>query len=277
MPVLFKKVKKEAAIQAPPQAAAPPVQSVPAPTQPPAVVAVPEGEPPKGWMMRGEQAKAAFDAAPDPGDFTSFRFGLKEGNGTKITFLDGSINQNTGFFNTLMIWEHQVEYAGSWFNFFPCTWKNEVPDTLKEPCPLCANENKAYIVAYFTIIDHGVSKDSKGKQYQNETRLFAAKKKTISTLLRLAATRAGGDLSGARFGVYRDGPKDARVGNSFDFLKKFPVSAILEKYKSSVIDYEEVVPWKTRNELIGMGVVGAPVGSEPGAVTGEDIDVEEDL
>lgn len=271
MPVSFKKVKKEAA---------PFDESVPAPAAQPAAQPVPaavEHEAPKGWMARGAKAKALYDAAPDAGDFTSFRFFLKESTGSKITFLDGEVDPSTGFFDTLMIFEHQVEYAGSYYNYFPCTWKNDVPENLKEPCPICASGNKAYIVAYFTVIDHGEYTSKDGKKSKDRTRMFAAKKKTISMLLRIASQKTGGGLSGARFTVYRDGERDARVGNSFDFVKKFSVPALLEKYKTHVADYEENVPWKTRAELIAMGVVGAPVGSEPGAVTGDDINVEEDL
>jgi hypothetical protein len=223
------------------------------------------------YAHTGDHAKQAYEKAEDDSNIP-FRYRMQYGEERKITFLDGNLDPKTGFFDTLMVHEHVVPMAGS-YPTYVCT-DRAVREEDREPCPICAKDRGPYLVAFFTVIDHTGYTTKQGKKVQNVTRVYAAKRRTMSKLLRLA-TKHGG-LAGCRFDVTRlDG--EANTGETFDFVKKFPVDALCSKYKTKVYDYSTVTNFKTRDELIAMGIGGHAIGGEPGSTDGDDIDVDEDL
>jgi hypothetical protein len=100
----------------------------------------------------------------------------------------------------------------------------------------------------------------------------------MSTLLHLAAKRGG--LAGCRFDVTRlEG--HANTGETFDFIKKFKVEDLCNKYNTKPIDSAIATNYKSRDELLKLGFGGTPIGAESsgggGTVEGEEINVDEAL
>jgi hypothetical protein len=240
------------------------------------------------YLKKGKEAEAAMQqadekaaqqkaaaAGSDEEFLYKYRFWMPNDTETMITFLDGNLNEN-GVLDEIVMEEHQLQINGKWNNFFPCTC-----DT--EPCPLCASpnekESKKSHVALFTVIDHGEWTDSNGKVHRNERKLYAVKRDTLK-LLRKQAVKRGG-LAGCTFEVSRTGDRSASVGSHFDFVKKWDSrDAIAAEYgcDTDALNYEDVIQYRTAEELIALGLGTAPssIGSET-APTGEAPDLSTQL
>jgi hypothetical protein len=219
------------------------------------------------FLKKGKQARkeaSVVDAQRKARDeeHKVFRFYVPRGQERRITFLDGDLDSDGELVMTAY-YEHNLYMNGRWNNFFVCTGNED------EPCPICEEGKMPAMVAVFTIIDHSEYTDRNGKTHKNQVKLLVAKRQTQKLLEYQAAKRGG--LAGITFDVARiDEDQSAAVGTSFDFVEKNEVDKILKKFKAEVLDYEDVINYKTPAELRSMGF-GKPskIGDEPG-VTDDD-------
>lgn len=218
-----------------------------------------------GVLKRGDAARKALAAeeyktekAKAEAGNRLFRFFIKDGEETSITFLDGELDN--GMLDGAYFFEHNVLMNGKWGNFFVCLQE-------EEPCPVCeTTKSKSSYVCLLTVIDHSSYKAKDGKTYKDQVKLFAAKRETVQILQKIAVKRGG--LTGCRFDVSRSGDKSASVGSMFDFVDKSSMATIRSKYGKDVsqIDYEEYIGsiYHTAKELkkLGFGSSVPAVGSE---------------
>ncbi len=174
------------------------------------------------------------------------RFWLKRGTERRVTFLDGSLDDN-GELVLTTYYEHNLYMNGRWNNFFVCAGNEE------EPCPICEEGNLPAYCAVFTVIDHTKYTDRNGKSHKDDVSLLVAKRQTQQLLEMQAAKRDG--LAGVTFDVARTNEEQAAaVGTMFDYVGKNPVKAICNKFKvTGPLDYEEVLGFKSASELRKMG------------------------
>jgi|Cruoilmetagenom7_1024161.scaffolds.fasta_scaffold08548_4 hypothetical protein len=185
------------------------------------------------------------------------RFFVKRGTERRVTFLDGDLDDE-GELSMVMYYEHNLFMNGNWRNFFVCTGNED------EPCPICEEGKLPAMVAVFTIIDHTEYTDKKGDTHKDNVMLLVAKRGTQKLLEYQAAKRGG--LAGVTFDVARiDEDQSAAVGTSFDYVGKNEVPKLLKKFGAEVIDYEDVIHYRTPDELrkMGFGKAGK-IGGEPG-------------
>lgn len=187
------------------------------------------------------------------------RFYMKEGETARLTFLDGRLNED-GVLDIPMFREHQLYLNNSWNNFITCTDD-------QEPCPVCEGGNESKLVGVLTVIDHrSYTSASNGKTYKDQRKLYVIKRNTFK-LLQTRAAKQGG-LAGCTFDVTRTGPKEASVGNDFDFVEKRGKSQLITAYPTlkdelHAANYVEEFPYYTAAELREAGFGGAaPVGAE---------------
>jgi hypothetical protein len=293
MPVTFKKLPKtpEAPVPQPvvdtddipfdtaPVAASPeaeveiPVNATPVVAQAPVQPAQPVQTPAVG--LTPQQAYAAYQTSQQQSasrsNYRPFRFFLKVDESAKITFLDGDLDPTTGFFASNVIHEHTVRQAGNYVNY-ACLDTHTSGDP--QVCPLCNHQegdrqNRSYLVAFFTVIDHTRRTGKNGKIYENEVRVFAAKTRVMTRLLEFA--KEEGTLAGMRFDVRR--LKDqANTGEDFTVINRFPVHALCDKYNASIVDYSQATNYASQQELRAMGFGGMPIGAE---TPGGDIDFDQ--
>lgn len=193
------------------------------------------------------------------------RFWLPQDKDSRITFLDGDLDEETGLLDVMCYYEHNVYLNGNWRNWFVC-----IED--EEPCPLCQEMdmgNKQVtrsLVFPFTIIDHDVWTDRNGNTHQDEKRLFVAKRDTFKRLSKMASKRGG--LTGVTFDVSRVGERSPAVGSDFDFVEQQSIKKVAKKYglnKSDLVPatYDDEIIYKSASELrkFGFGRGTVTVGS----------------
>lgn len=183
------------------------------------------------------------------------RFWMPKDAETTITFLDGKLLPDGLLDNTTFL-EHQLNLNGSWQNWYACTSEDE-------PCPICEGGDTPSLVGVFTVIDHSEWTSKKdGSVHKDERRLFVAKRQTLKQLQKIATKRKG--LLGCTFEVSRIGEKAASVGDMFDFVQKKTLSVLGKKYKEAMpYDYQEILTYKTAQELRDEGFGSLTVGAEP--------------
>ena len=203
------------------------------------------------------------------------RFFVKRGTERQITFIDGGLDED-GELSLNTYYEHNLYMNGSWRNFFVCTGNED------EPCPICEEAKLPAMVAPFTIIDHTEYTDKQGVTHKDQVMLLLAKRGTQKLLEYQAAKRGG--LAGVTFDVARiDEDQSAAVGTSFDFVEKTDIEKVLKKYKAEVIDYEDVINYRTPDELrkMGFGKAGKIGDEKPvtddDPVDDPDVDDEDDV
>lgn len=244
-----------------------------------AQVAPPAGTGLPDWMKRGKaagdmlaKADAEYELRKQDSQ-RAWRFRLKVGEEASITFLDGTIIDESsnegdiaGMLDCPTFLEHEVELGGR-YQPFVCTEQFESG----EPCPICRTGSKPYIVALFTVIDHRSFTSNKGKVYENEKRILAARSETLKKLLR-KARKLEGSLVLCTFEVSRSGDKTPRVGDEFEFVRRWTKEEFVEAFPSlgqdgyGPLDYGKEAPIHTPEELIKLGV-GAP-GTSINTVSG---------
>jgi hypothetical protein len=214
------------------------------------------------WLKRGKVAHETLKQDEKQAERRAadgvYRFYLKDEEQAEITFLDGDLGED-GLLDIPMYYEHQLNLNGKWGNFFVCL-ADEDEGT---ECPICVSGDNRYLAAVMTVVDHR-KVEYKGKVYQDQKKLFVAKRHTIKTLQIIAAKRGG--LAGCRFDVARTGDKAANVGSLFDFTDKQDVADIMKKYKVEPYDYKKILPYHTADQLrelgIGSGTGAASSGGE---------------
>lgn len=219
------------------------------------------------FLKKGKQARkeaVAVDEQRRARDEESkvFRFFVPRGQERRITFLDGDLDDDNELVMTAY-YEHNLYMNGRWNNFFVCTGNED------EPCPICEEGKMPSMVAVFTIIDHSEYTDRNGKTHKDQPKLLVAKRQTQKLLEYQAAKRGG--IAGITFDVARiDEDQSAAVGTSFDFVEKNPVSKIKQKFGVDVYNYEDIINYRSPDDLRKMGF-GKPskIGGEAG-VTEDD-------
>lgn len=171
------------------------------------------------------------------GDATEFasvqRFWLQKGTDRKIIFLTEGDRAN-------VIWEHQYQVAGKWFNYLTCLMPSE------KECSLCQFSEefdgvyRRGKVAIFTIIDTHEFEDKTGKKRKNVRKLLVIKNDVKEVLERKYQTRLedGEGLKGAMYHVFRgNSDKSSNVGDDFEFVKMIDLDAIAD---TSEFDYVSI-------------------------------------
>lgn len=153
-----------------------------------------------------------------------YRFWLTDGEEARVTFVDGTLTEK-GVLDITTYMEHNLFENGTWGHEYVCTMD-------VEPCPICQEGNKPSLVGALTIIDHRKIEGKSGKVYQDERRLYIAKRDTIKTLQSLAGKRGG--LAGCVFDILRTGEKSSRVGSHFDFQEKVGIEDLKKKYTREI-------------------------------------------
>lgn len=202
-----------------------------------------------------------------------WRFFLKDKEEGRITFIDGALGSE-GHLEPPRFYEHSLQIAGKWGNYFVCPEKTVPEDGHK--CPLCAQGDKPSLVALFTIIDHRQYKTKAGKLMQDQKRLLVAKSVTMEMLTKIAAKRGG--LAGCTFDVTRMGENSAAVGSMFDFVEKNDIAKLQATFTETIedkgvkktislfvpADYEQEIIFRTPEEMLKAGI-GVKPGFAPGA------------
>jgi len=202
-----------------------------------------------------------------------FRFWIKEGAETQITFLDGVLED--GLLQAASTDEHMVRINGKWHNFL-CI-------AAEEACPICENGDSPAWIAVLTVIDHSKYEDKNGKVHQHTRKLFVCKRDTFKKLQKYANKHKG--LAGCTFDVSRTGEKSPAVGSDFDFVEKLPISEIVKKYglkaeEAQPADYEKAFKVLTAKELRELGFGGeaaAAVGTHDTKAVGKNTDYDKEL
>lgn len=217
------------------------------------------------FLKKGKAAQDAFAKEETKAQMNKdrpFRFFLKNGGESSITFLDGNLED--GALNIPYFYEHFVKISGRAQNFV-CTQD-------EEPCPICEGGDSPSFVGVLTVIDHSSYTGKDGKEYKDQVRLFVPKRGTIKQLQKFAEKRGG--LRGCRFDVSRTGDKEPAVGNVFDFTEKLTEQQLVKTYgeKAAPLDYAKALGYLPAKDLrkLGFGSMHAPIGAESGA--GEDFD-----
>lgn len=222
-----------------------------------------------------EELKKANTAAANKANNQQYPWRLKRPSAMEggeydsgyLTFLDGDLDED-GTLKLISYYEHTVKMPGG-------NWENFVCISDAEPCPICESGNNAAFVCAFSVIDHRGYTTKENIEIPHTVRLFPAKRTTVA-LLQKAAQKRGG-LTGCTFEVTRTGDKEAAVGNQFDFETKTDLAVLQGAYtiKSkdkngnfvdqpvAPLDYENVLPYLTRQELAQLGFGSTPVGAEP--------------
>jgi hypothetical protein len=218
---------------------------------------------------------AAVHAAMEKDDierqtrFQPFRFWLDRGAETRLTFVDGTI-ENGLLVPGVAFQEHMLKKAGSkGFDNICCTQE-------QEECPICLDGDRPSLVFAMTIIDHTQWKDKNGKLHEHQKRLFVCKGDTFK-LLQMKATKPQPmsqstepmGLQYVTFQVARIGEKSPGVGTVFDAVAKTSAETIakecgLKLEDVTPLDYNSVITYLTAAELrkIGHGAGHGPaVGS----------------
>jgi len=209
-----------------------------------------------------------------------WRFGLKDKEEARITFVDGSLTPE-GFLIPPRYYEHGLwNEAARTMHFHVCPEKT-LPEA-GHKCPLCSTGDKAALVALFTVIDHREFTTKAGKKLSNQKRLLVAKPTSMEMLTKIAVKRGG--LAGATFDVTRMGDKSAAIGSMFDFVEKNPIEQLQATFTEEVevngvkktqtlfvpADYEKEIVFRTPEEMLklGVGVQGGGGGGYAAAASG---------
>lgn len=188
-----------------------------------------------------------------------WRFYLKDGEERKVTFLDGTLDED-GMLDDTRFYQHMVQHNGSWTNYV-CT--ADVDKT--QPCPICerGNDFRPSLVGVLTVIDHTPHTIKNGPKagqiIKDQRKLYVAKKGTIQHLAKLAGKR-GGTLAGCTFDISRTGDKEPGVGNQFDFVEQHgSIEELMEAFGISAEDcqpanYMDEITYYSPQELIDLGV-----------------------
>lgn len=213
------------------------------------------------WMMKGSEAGEAFEQEEAEqterreANARLFRFRIKEDEECLITFVDGDIitkGDKKGLFSDSVpvFYEHSVKMGPRKWSNFICVAEDG------DPCPLCLMDNRRYLAAAFTVIDHRTyTSERSGKEYTNQLKLFIAKTQTWKKLKKRAAKY--GELTGWTVEVGRTSDRAAAVGDEFEWDDQNTLADLAEEYGLESIlegtDYEKELPYLDPSELKKLG------------------------
>lgn len=193
--------------------------------------------------------------------YAPFRFYLKEGEVTRLTFLDGILLPN-GLLNQTSVYEHMIARGPGQkgFDNYSCTKE-------QEQCPICEEGDFSNLNNFFTVLDHRPYENKDGKTVPYQKRLYACRGDTIKRL-QAKATMYGG-LVGVTFEVRRIGKTSPGVGSDYDYVSKDSIADIASYFGVKIEefapkDYEKEITYLTADELrkIGFGTTpGTSIGS----------------
>lgn len=234
-----------------------------------------------GWMKKGKESAALAEkekveaAKRKEEQGKLWRFWIKQGEETQITFVDGVLDDE-GYLTPPRFYEHQILRNGNWNNYFVCP-EHTMPEAGYK-CPICASGDRASLVALFTVIDHSSYTAEDGKVYKDQVRILAAKPNSFELLNNIAIKRGG--LAGATFDVSRIGDKAAAIGSHFDFVGKKEIEELRKQYAYDFTDpdtgevikrtkftpakYDEEIIFRTDEELLSFGFGKPTTGSQSG-------------
>lgn len=196
-----------------------------------------------------------------------FRFFLKHKEEAKLTFVDGELSPE-GFLIPPRFYEHMIEQHGKWNNYI-CPEKTN-PES-GEICPICKGGDRPSLISLFTVIDHRGFTRKDGSVVPFSVKLLAVKTGVMELLAKQAIKRGG--LAGCTFEVSRMGPQAAAVGDVWDFVEKGDLTDLVNQFMVkrkdekgvesmqtlfSPADYEKELVYYTAQELMQMGLGGAP-------------------
>lgn len=188
--------------------------------------------------------------------YAPFRFWIKEGQVTKITFLDGALLEN-GLLSLTSFYEHMIPKGPGrkGFDNYYCIKE-------KESCPICEEGEFSQLVSAFTVLDHTTFTDKNDKVHKDTKRLYVCRGDTVKRLQQKAQMYGG--LVGVTFQVARIGKTSASVGSDYDYIAKTPLEEIakvlnIKLEDLSPMDYSKEIKELSAQELrkIGFGTVGA--------------------
>lgn len=220
-----------------------------------------------------------------------WRFSLKDKEEGRITFIDGDLSPE-GFLIPPRYYEHTL-WDGKTMTNYVCPEKT-LPEA-GHKCPLCATNDRATLVAVFTVIDHREFKSkTTGKVTKDQKKLLVAKPLSMEMLTKIAVKRGG--LAGCTFDVTRMGDKSASIGSMFDFVEKNPIDMLQKSYVEEVevngqktlvslfvpADYQKEIVFKTPEEMLKMGVgahksAGYGGNMAPGGNAGKPTDYSKEM
>lgn len=207
--------------------------------------------------------------------FQPFRFWIKKGDQTNITFLDGDLDGGL-LAPGVAFQEHMIKRQGGGFDNICCTQE-------QEDCPICADGDRPALVFAFTILDHTEWKDKNGKVHQHQRRLFVCKGDSFK-LLQIKALKPKPmsseteplGLKYVTFGVLRIGEKSPGVGTAFDPVAKVTLEQLCKSTGMTAeelqpLDYAKAITYLSADELrkIGHGKGSTPAIGSADSLGGE--------
>lgn len=235
-----------------------------------------------GFLKRGAESKNLAQAEQAQAESRKaeqgkpWRFFVKQGESTTITFVDGELDHE-GYLVPPRLYEHNLKIAGKWGNLFVCPAQSE-PEA-GHRCPICESGARPTLYAAFTIVDHTETKSKDGtKTYKDQTRMLMATPTTYEMLHKIAQKRGG--LAGATFEVSRSTKdKSPAAGDFYDFETKRTPEKLkgmwvnryekdgkpVEEDQFTVIDYDNAFNYHSPDELRAMPIFGGNPNSTPSA------------
>lgn len=219
----------------------------------------------KDEVVKDEARKASFGKL--------FRFYLKVGMETRLTFVDGVLEHDEELDQMALAYtavhEHNIWKNGTSTDYV-CIQGYE-----GQSCPICETGNRPWFSALFTVIDQG--KGGKGIQTKSgqiipysKKLLVARGRPAIDILCNIAAKRGG--LSGVTLDVTRPGEKS---GYHYDFMEKTDDFNALRQQFIHVDEktgetktlftpakYEQELTVLTEDQLRALGYGHAKLGSQ---------------
>jgi hypothetical protein len=205
------------------------------------------------WLKKGAEANKAINTTNNNSSDVVRRFFIKPEESAFITFLDGELIEVDGekCYDNFGAMEHSFMHNGEMANFI-CN------KAVEGYCVLCDDKKFSTYHLLFTILDHRKVTGKNGTTYQNQKRLFTARRETVKLLMRK------GSLVGKTFEVLRAGKKSPSEGQIFELQEANTLASIKSKYNLpnvDTIDYEKALTVKSNEQLITMGL--GPVSSVP--------------
>ncbi len=230
-------------------------------------------------IVTGERKKADAREAKYERDKKGRQFFIKKGKHTDVTFVDGDLYE--GILNNVF-YMHAVTPEGGEkgkdTENYVCIGEAEADEG--KQCPVCADGDVPKHMVALTVIDHTEYTDKEKVTHKDQKRLFLATNSTQKVLETEADVRGG--LSGVKYRATRENKAfEPRVGGTYTYLSKSTPEEMIAMYgedKFSPLDYEEVLPIHTYEELIDLGY-GASIMdvSKEAAKATEKVDVEKEL
>jgi hypothetical protein len=172
-----------------------------------------------------------------------YKFGLKDGEKRIGVFLADEQIQVT---------EHTVPMGSKWLTFI-CS--------KDENCFGCGTGVRGTDTIWSSFLDLTPYKGSDGKEYKYSKKGFVATGNSIDLLARRRAEK-GGDLTGWKVEVFRDGEKSPRCGNDITLKEKVDLTKLAADI-AKPLDWEKILaPQPASIIQARLRFAGAPVDTQ---------------